>query len=337
MLPDTSQPLAPTRWCFGACSKDKALKSLESCGVTAAQKKVLTRSNCWDESQSGLCLLPPSEFVLDLSPATREKLYSILARHPANSAQENPFRFRPETFMEWFADTGLGPEQLQAFQRLTYRQGPVLCFCDGAVLQHIYSPGDFARLVKALYEERTFLMRLRVGPESDVEGLIRYWGKGERFEVLRPLIESLTKIPGGGSLNISYVLPPFARLRLYTYPKASEPSAAAQNCFWTAMNFFCDRPDDRFTNAAYAQLVLARDYEPVSGAPTLGDVVSLVDGANRPLHMCVYLADQVVFTKNGKYRIDPWVLMKLPDVLADYESEHAIRTLFFRPRRIPST
>ena len=103
------------------------------------------------------------------------------------------------------------------------------------------------------------------------------------------------------------------------------------------MNFFSVTPDDHFTNAAYAEQILARDYEPVSKTPVLGDVVEIVDAANRPLHMCVYLADQVVFTKNGKYRIDPWVLMKLPDVIADYESEHPVRTLFFRPRNVPST
>src|SRR5207247_6798680 len=136
LLPDTSQPLGPTRWCFGKCSKDQALDLLRSCGLPGA---ALTNSTHWESGKDGRCLFPASELVLELTPTVREKLYASLTLYPGNSPQQNPFRFRSETFIEWFADTGLGPEQLQLFKKLMYREGSILSFCDGALLQRLFS------------------------------------------------------------------------------------------------------------------------------------------------------------------------------------------------------
>jgi hypothetical protein len=46
--------------------------------------------------------------------------------------------------------------------------------------------------------------------------------------------------------------------------------------------------------------------------------------------MCVYLADDVVYTKNGIGTLQPWVLMKLPDLMNDYVAKAAVRMLVYR-------
>ena len=38
----------------------------------------------------------------------------------------------------------------------------------------------------------------------------------------------------------------------------------------------------------------------------------------KPIHVCVYIAENFVFTKNGVNPGQPWVLMRLPDILPPY-------------------
>jgi hypothetical protein len=58
----------------------------------------------------------------------------------------------------------------------------------------------------------------------------------------------------------------------------------------------------------------------------------LLDRHNQALHMCVYIADGVVFTKNGADFKSPWVLMKLSDMLALYPTQQAVRLVTYRPK-----
>ena len=181
-----------------------------------------------------------------------------------------------------------------------------------------------------------YMLRLEVAPESDVNGLIKYWGKGGREKFIAPLIASLGRIPGGGAINVSYLLPPFARLRLYTYPDAWKNDAAEQfDCVFSALNFFNDTPDTRLSDLAYRETVLNSRYALVAGQPTYGDLVTLLDAQNQVIHMCVYIADGFVFTKNGFDQTQPWVLMRMSDMLLMYYSfEKPSRIEFLRPKDI---
>ena len=334
-LPDTAQPLEAPRWFFQTDSRQQLVNLFNTSALTEDQKQGLIDERRWQRLSNGFYVFPPPQVVLEMSRAARERIYSILANEPANSAQCHPFRFRPESFEEWFAGTGLGFEQLELLRKLIYSQGGSLCFCDGAIAQGLFSTNDFKRLVKSLYGERTFLMKLRVTPRTDIDSLVQYWDHGGRAEALRPFLESLAQLPGGGSINISLLLPPFARARLYTYAEAPSGDAPApENCFWTAMNFFKEKPDNRFLNPEYVQLVLASDYEQISAPPGFGDIISLQGDDGTPIHMCAYLADEVVFTKNGRDYIEPWVLMKLPDVIAGYKAKAPIHVAIYRARKV---
>jgi len=130
------------------------------------------------------------------------------------------------------------------------------------------------------------------------------------------------------------LIPQFARMRLYTYPFPSEdPVVLRQDCYWTAMNFFNAVPDDRFINPAYTKQVLMADYYPVQSELTFGDVVFLFDSKGQVLHSAVYLADDVVFTKNGAHYNEPWTLMKLEDMLAYYPSDEPLRINAYRLKK----
>ena len=63
--------------------------------------------------------------------------------------------------------------------------------------------------------------------------------------------------------------------------------------------------------------MLQRDYERV-GEPRFGDVVALVDEHEESVHLATYLADNLTFTKNGHNRTQPWMLMKLSELVEQY-------------------
>jgi hypothetical protein len=51
--------------------------------------------------------------------------------------------------------------------------------------------------------------------------------------------------------------------------------------------------------------------------------------------MCVYVADDVVFTKNGANTIQPWVLMKMSEMLGTYEPERPFEVIVYRRKTGP--
>ena len=64
--------------------------------------------------------------------------------------------------------------------------------------------------------------------------------------------------------------------------------------------------------------MLDPEYAPVSDNPSFGDWVVLMNSEAMPVHVCVYIADNFVFSKNGVNAGQPWVLVRLPDILPPY-------------------
>jgi hypothetical protein len=58
--------------------------------------------------------------------------------------------------------------------------------------------------------------------------------------------------------------------------------------------------------------------------------VTLVNEAGAPVHMCVYIAEDFVFTKNGMNQLAPWVMMKIPDMLLSFPAEQRARMMILR-------
>jgi len=73
------------------------------------------------------------------------------------------------------------------------------------------------------------------------------------------------------------------------------------------------------------------EYVETLEPPRFGDAVLLLEN-RRPAHACVYIADDVVFTKNGVNYHQPWVLMKLNDLLPRYASDRPMSIVVLRRR-----
>jgi len=120
---------------------------------------------------------------------------------------------------------------------------------------------------------------------------------------------------------------------LNTYPLASlGPSAVPQNCHWTSLNFFRDQPDDNLATVAGATKEIVENYYEIVAQPRLGDVLTFTEPSGGVIHSCVYIADDIVFTKNGVSMSTPWLLMSLADVSAYYTGSAEMQIRIYRPK-----
>lgn len=330
---DGAKPPATSRWFFENFSRAQLWEFLNSCELTETQKAPLLRTNEWETLTNGCAIFVPNEVALGLGHAARQRIYPVLARTPANYAQYFPFRFPVNGFDQRFADSGVSPETLELIRGLTYTNEGFLCFSAMGPLRSVISTNELRALVKALYRTPTWIVNLRVTPESDLAALAKYWGKGGREKTVRPLLQSLARVKGGVSINVSQFFPAFARECLYTYPDPlTDPAGATEDCFYTSLNFFKEQPDARFLDNRNIGKALQTEYDPVEDQPVFGDLLALVDAKGAPVHICVYVADDIVFTKNGGYYLHPWILMKIRDMIALFPSERPLRVAHFRRR-----
>jgi len=332
-FPDRNVRLQPAHWFFEGYTDGSLSNFFDGCEIAPGQKAELLDVSRWQASSNGWLVTPSEGLVRNLSGPARERIYEILARSPQNYPQQYPFRFRPEDLPARLAESDLHDAKLQLLQQLLYTNAGTVCFSDVQLLPSMLSSNELESTITALYAIPTYRLRLRIYPDSDIEPILRYWARGDSAARLRPLLESLTRLhdTNGTSINISYLMPSFPRLRLYTFPKEwRDPLSGKEDCFWTSLNFFNEEPDKRFLDPNFVRTVLHSDYSPVQGQPTYGDLITLVGPSGDGRHMCVYLADNFVFTKNGRNPLAPWVMMKLPDMLTAFTSMEPQRMIVMR-------
>ena len=311
-------PKEPIRWWFQGLSRESVESLFSQAGLTPEQLRSLGEG-AWEVSPRGVIVNPSNQLVAELSPASRARIYEVLSATELNQMQFTPEIFYPEYMEERFESSGLGDATIGLVRKLLYPRGTGMLFSDSdVVLPTLHSDQERRRFQQMIHRKLTFMVQLVIDRTSDIDGMVAYWDFPGRSKGLRPLFESLARVPGGGELDMAHLLPPFARKRLYTYPDDSaDPVAQSRECTWTALNFFDDPPDDRFTNPEYTRKVVAEAYESVS-SPGFGDLVVLTDETSVSHHFAVYLADELAFTKNGFTRAQPWMLMKVPDLVRQY-------------------
>ena len=326
-------PVPPLQWHFPGMNAVQLTDFLRAMNPPPELLERLLDTNHWQVQEQKVIVRPPLELVRDLPADLRLRLYAELARHPENLTQRYPFVYRPDGFDEWFAQSGLNKETLEAIRRMMCVQDNRLCLYDAHYFRLTLPTNEARALARALSRVPTLIVTLRVPEGEDVSPLLNYWGSPRRNRNLKPLLESMARARGGATLNVSYFFPPLAQSLLYTYPHPTNRFAArAPDCFWTSMNFGREIPDNRFLDSQYIQTVLAAEYERVDRATRFGDLILFYEPGQmlRAVHMCVYIAEDIVFTKNGADIYQPWVLMRLPDMLIHYPSQVPLQMAVYR-------
>jgi hypothetical protein len=189
-------------------------------------------------------------------------------------------------------------------------------------------------MARALSRQHAVFAGISIKPDTDIDKVMGYWGliPNVRFTDVRPLLESLKALPEGGNLSLFYLLPKFARDRLYTYPLPPKPGDPLQDCHWTTFNFSNETPDNRFNDPTFAIQYINQNYYQVAAPSLYGDVLLLMNDRNEIKHSALFLADDLVFTKNGDNYRQPWMIMHIPDLLATYPATPPMHAIYIRTK-----
>ena len=323
-------------WIFEGTGPEQVQTLMESCGLSAEQIGLGLSASCMIYTNASTVIRPPDELVISLSPGTRAKLYAELGHYLSNELIHFPFCFPGNSFETRFDKSKIREATYSLLKRMLYTRGDALCFSDLQPLLHqVPDENERLQLVKALSHQSALLGGIHVWPDTDIDKLVGYWGwpEGVRLINMRPLLESLKRRPTGGSASILYFLPPFARQRLYSYPLPSQLGDPTMDCHWSTMNFFNETPDNRFSNPAYTVAYLKTNYYPIAKPTAYGDRIFLLNKNGDAIHSAVFLADDVVFTKNGNNFAQPWMLMRLKNLIAEYSTDAPPGIAVYRDRR----
>lgn len=323
-------------WNFGTLTPDDVRQVLLKAGLDSSSASALasTASN----TSLGTVIRPAKETVISLPSEVRSKLYRVLAGNPANRFQNAPYFISGGDVSTLFDDNHQSDSQaISLMKKLLYKRNGFTYFSDPeVVLSLMTTPEERANFIQSLTSQTAVMARLLVRPYTDIDKPLNYWclsTTGVLMKDLRPLLEAEKRLPEGGSVSILYLLPPLARERLFTTPLPPEFGGAKMpDCHWTALNFFSANPDARMSDNDYASRRIAEDYYEVGTPGLTGDLVLLLNTEGRVIHSAVYIADDIVFTKNGINYAQPWILVRKDSMIGSFSALDPVKVAYFRKR-----
>ncbi|WP_461785962.1 hypothetical protein [Prosthecobacter sp.] len=268
-------------------------------------------------------LLPPLPTLENLPPESRAIIYTEFSKYPENEYLVDPVLIIGTSVDEWYRRSKLRPEIIQKIKKMSYMRGETIAFSDIPALLNYASTDSEARAIfKACTRTRNLMIRLMLDKNANADEIIKYWsfGVGIRRKDIEPLVLSIMELEGVDDLGISHLLPALARKLLYTYPGLDMAKHGVMpDCHWTSLNFFNYEPHEYLLDARLATSQVLENFIPVNPPYQYADVLFFLDNTTGDaFHSCVHLADNIVYTKNGRNILSPWVIMKLEDVKKVY-------------------
>jgi hypothetical protein len=278
-----------------------------------------------------LVLFPQPEDIVALTQPMREVLYRELAKSELNEYHRDPVFILGGDVDDWLRQSRLGPRQKELIRGSLWRKGRALAFSDVRTLLHVSAtPEEVQQVFRTLTRTRTLLVELRLPVVADVPRLSEYWGSGSPDADILPLLQAAAVRNSVAQVGIINVLPSLGRRRLYTYPTVDQAvNGRFPDCHWTSLNFFNNAPHAYYLDTRLAAGVLEKQYDEVRPPYRFGDVLAFAQGED-VIHSCVYIAEDIVFTKNGVNIVAPWVLQRVEDVASIYQPDDSVRVQGFR-------
>jgi hypothetical protein len=329
---EINHPRAQTWWFNGL--KPEAVRSLLARnGLTAAQLSAALSPTNVSTYASGTIVKPSGDFLESLDAGARQKLYVGLAGLGINTYLDFPYIFPGNKIDTLYADEELNADDTALLKKLVYPNGGAVQLGDyDYLLNRIPTVERRRAITRVLSRQSAVFAGLVIKPDTDIDKIAAYWGNisNVRITDLRPLMEALKELPEGGNLSLFYLLPKFARDRLYTFPPPPHPGGPVMDCHWTTFNFFNDPPDNRFNDPAFAVEYIHKNYYPIAAPSVYGDILLLMNDRDEIKHSAVFLADDLVFTKNGNNYRQPWMLMHISDLLETYPATPPMKPVYMR-------
>jgi hypothetical protein len=328
-------PSPQPRWSFPGATPASIRTILVRAGIDESNiERWLNDPRC-RQDEDALTIYPSVEEIEAMSSNARTVIYRELAKSGLNPYHKEPAVVPGSSVDEWLRGAKLEKSSVDLIRKLSYLDGDSLMFSDfAALVSHCDTDREARRLVKATTRTRTVLASLKVNAGDDLEALARYWTAGFRRKDILPMLESIAEQDGGGRIDLAHLLPPLPRKLIYTYPTPDlEISGRSPNCHWTSLNFFNYSPQDLYLDLKLAASRVLDNYAKPKGADLqFGDVLMFLDAAGNAHHSCVFVADDLVFTKNGENSAVPWILSRLDDVKQVYGRQPGTKIEVFRRR-----
>lgn len=326
------------RWVFPQMTREKMATFLDSIHMPADLRESMLAPSRFTELINSCEMRPSADDFFAIPAAVRLPLYRQVAGVRENSSQIS-FMHR-NTIGDRLGNSGLSESSLALVRQVCCEHGDYLVFAGlPAVLSRLPSYEEKLALVRGLTRQRTMTVSIKMHPGMNVDAIADYWGKGIWTTDVKTILSSVASSPGGGTLDILSLLPPLPSSRPFFYPTPDNPmkgSPPNRDCHWTALNFFNEEPDPKFGIPSEVIKEVRDAYYPINGDPRYGDVVMLGKPNGDIIHSAVFLADDIVFTKNGATPIHPWMLSTLPDLLRQYsfnvEPNEKLTVNYFRKK-----
>ena len=318
-------PNSRTRWAF-PLSKVLELPALfQKAGLPQPFMDALLSPHTMVKDLDMAYLFPPKEQLEAMTPEQRQVVYKELRKYPINEFHTEPVLILSDDVDEWFRTAKIRPELLNKFKQFVYKRGQIMAFSDlPALMSYAVDEAEGKTLMKALTRTRGLMVKLFANERTNIPEIMKYWETGQniRRKDVGPLLQSIVDVKGVDRIDIVHMLPALPRKLLMTYPDISMgKDGIMPDCHWTSLNFFNYDPQPYLLEPHFATSAVLQRFTPIPAPYKFGDILFFLDGVGDAFHSCVYIADDIVFTKNGRNVLSPWVFMKLDDVKKIYLEE----------------
>jgi hypothetical protein len=335
ILDNFPMPSPQSRWCFTGRTLDSVHTFLNGAGVDPATSARLvgdTRSK--PDEEGVITLFPTEEEILALSATTRETVYRELAKYEENPFYHDPVVIPDGNLDAWLRGTDMPKNIADLIGKLAYKDGDSLLFSDfRVILKYADSDAEARHWVGILTRIRAVVAYLNLGDQDDMAGLRRYWSANSHRMDVVPMLDAAAGMEGGSRLDITHLFPPLPRRLVYSYTSPDiERTGQTPNCHWTSLNFFNYTRQNILLDLKLATSRVLEDYDRVQPPYQFGDVFFFLNKDGNAYHSCVYIADNLVFSKNGENEMMPWILARLDDIKQLYGREPGYTIMVFRRR-----
>lgn len=316
-------PNTRPRWSFPEAMLPRLGAFFSEAGLTQAFIDLLLDERNLVKEGGFVHLFPQLPDLEALTPEVRAVIYTELSKYEPNEFCVDPVLIVGQTVKEWYRTSKLRPAIIDKVAQMSYMRGETIAFSDiSAILNYAESDSEARAIFKAFTRTRALMVKMELNEQSNLDELLNYWtlGIGLRRKDVEPLMQSIIDTDGLEALPLSHVLPSLVRKLLYTYPGMDlARNGTFPDCHWTSLNFFNYEPHQYLLDSRLATSQVLENFAPVEPPYQYGDILFFLSNTTGDaFHSCVHLADELVFTKNGRNVLSPWVVMKLDDVKKIY-------------------
>jgi hypothetical protein len=333
LLAAVVKPNSVPHWTFDQMSPDGVKALLARVGVPVATINHLFREGRVMNSNGNVSLYPELDDLLSLNQEVRSALYSELAKFAENEYQHDPVFILGNDVEDWLEDAPLNLDQKDLFKKLLWKRGNALVYSDIRILLTLAKNSEeVMNVFRAVTRVRSLLVDLRIPLKTNRQDFMDYWSAGQTDARRLTFLKAITERRAPQTVDITHFLPALMRERIYTFPDIDLGlKGRFPDCHWTSLNFFNRAPRDYFLDTRLAAAHLVENYNPVEAPYHYGDVLCFLD-KGEGIHTCVYIADDIVLTKNGDGILAPWVLMQIKDVDSIYRRSTDTRIQGYRSK-----